>query len=125
MQNDATMFDGGNPLYSDEQLDIMKNHEDLEMFPDNNWNDLVLKNFAGQHRHNLSLTGGDKKTSYFVSVGFLNQEGLLKANSDELQRYNLRSNVTSVITSYSIHYTKLYDQASSMLKLVDNSGKPP
>ena len=93
--NDAARFDGIDPFFSDEQLNIIKNHTNLEEYPDNNWNDIVLNDFAGQHRHNISLTGGDKKTNYFVSLGYLDQGSILKGNSVNLNRYNVRSNINS------------------------------
>ncbi len=47
---------------------------------------------AVTHNHNLSLSGGTKKFSYFGSLGYQNQEGIIQ-NSD-LQSYSGRLNVS-------------------------------
>jgi TonB-linked SusC/RagA family outer membrane protein len=41
--------------------------------------------------NNISLSGGDQKSSYFLSAGRLKQSGIIKQNSD-YERYNLRFN---------------------------------
>jgi len=95
IQNQAAKYDGIAPYYSEEQLDIIKNHKDLNAYPDNNWHDLLLKNYAPSQRHNLSVSGGNKRTDYFVSLGYFDQGGILKSNTVDLTRFNIRSNVTT------------------------------
>jgi TonB-linked SusC/RagA family outer membrane protein len=45
--------------------------------------------------HNLSVSSGSDKSSYFFSVGYLNQEGILKYQY--LKRYSVRANTQFVI----------------------------
>lgn len=47
---------------------------------------------AYTQNHNLSMSGGANKLSYFASFGFQDQEGIIKNN--DLKRYNGRINVT-------------------------------
>lgn len=56
-----------------------------------NWNKVVYRKPAYTNQLSASLTGGGEKSSYSMSVGYVNQEGLLKA--DELERYNARVNL--------------------------------
>ncbi len=97
MQNDATFYEGQGlyATYSEEQLGIIKNHKDLDLYPDNNWQDLGLKDFSQQKRHNLSLVGGDKRTNYFVSLGYVDQGGMLVTDNVNYDRFNVRSNMTT------------------------------
>lgn len=92
VQNVANKYDGTAPTYTDAQLEIIKNHSDLDTYPDNNWLDLTLKTFAPQSKHNLSLTGGDKKTNYFISLGYIDEGSILKEDVVNYNRYNIRSN---------------------------------
>ena len=94
-QNDANNYDGTPPTYTAAQLEEIKNHTNWDVFPDNNWQDLTLKKFALQQVHNLSLSGGDQKTNYFLSVGTVDQGSILKSDAVNYNRLNLRSNVTS------------------------------
>ncbi|WP_052342975.1 SusC/RagA family TonB-linked outer membrane protein [Saccharicrinis fermentans] len=95
LQNVANVYDGTPLTYTDEQLETIRSHSDLDTYPDNNWPDLTLKNFAPQQRHNLSLTGGDKQTKYFVSLGYVDQGGILKQDVVNYDRFNIRSNVNT------------------------------
>jgi TonB-linked SusC/RagA family outer membrane protein len=55
-----------------------------------NWFDLILQNSL-TNNHEISLSGGDSKTSFAVSVGFMDENGLLR--NDDLKRYNGRINL--------------------------------
>ena len=44
-----------------------------------------------KHNHNLSVSGGTQKTKYFLSGGFMKQNGFIKGHN--LQRGNFRSNI--------------------------------
>ncbi len=46
LQNDAALYDGDAVVFDDATLDIIKNHTDLDAYPDNNWPELALKDFA-------------------------------------------------------------------------------
>jgi TonB-linked SusC/RagA family outer membrane protein len=59
-----------------------------------------LKDWTPQQRHNLSLTGSSAKTGYNVNVGYLNQSGVLKANPDKFERFNVDLGVNSSVTSW-------------------------
>lgn len=49
--------------------------------------DLILHNSVSQN-HEVSLSGGDAKTAFNISLGFMDENGLLK--NDNLKRYNGR-----------------------------------
>jgi TonB-linked SusC/RagA family outer membrane protein len=56
-----------------------------------NWYDVVFRT-GFQHNHTVSINGGTDKTSYFFSVGFSDQEGMLRAN--DFQRTTARMNIS-------------------------------
>jgi TonB-dependent starch-binding outer membrane protein SusC len=53
------------------------------------WYDVILRK-AFQQNHNLSLSGGSEKVNYFLSAGFLSEDGILVNN--KYNRFTLRSN---------------------------------
>src|SRR5882757_4861561 len=61
------------------------------------WYDAVFRKSAMQQQHNLTATGGSDNTTYLLSAGYTDQNGLLKSNDLGYKRYNVRSNVTSKI----------------------------
>ncbi|UZR99487.1 SusC/RagA family TonB-linked outer membrane protein [Chondrinema litorale] len=60
------------------------------------WQDLLLRDNAPVQNHNLSLSGGNEKTSYYAALNYFNQEGVVISSSFE--RYGARMNVDSKIT---------------------------
>ena len=62
------------------------------------WLDAVKRNSAFRHEHQFNVNGGTEKTKYMMSLGYLNEEGLLKTTA--FQRYNARVNVDSKITDW-------------------------
>lgn len=58
------------------------------------------RKWTPQQNHNLSVTGGNDKTTYNISLGYLKQEGVMKFNADEYDRYTLNSNITTNIRDW-------------------------
>lgn len=86
---------GKNYVYSSGVLDTIKNHLDPFAYPNNNLYALTLRQFAPQYRHDISLQGGAKHVTYYLSLGYFNQGSIFKTNADWLHRLNYRANVTS------------------------------
>lgn len=57
---------------------------------DTDWQDVIFRQGFAQN-HNLSLSGGGQKATFFLSLGFNDQKGALVAN--DLKRYSFRSNL--------------------------------
>ncbi len=77
-----------------EQIDIL-----LEEHPyDTKWYEVYYKENAPTSQTNVSITGGNERTSYFISGGYYAQEGL--AARSDYSRYTLRSNVNSTVTDW-------------------------
>lgn len=52
--------------------------------PDNNFVETFTKP-GSQQRYNVSITGGNKVVRYFVSAGYLNQQGMFEADINKLR----------------------------------------
>ena len=64
---------------------------------DTDWQDWVLRT-AFQHSHTLSASGGTEKTQYYFSVGYTNQEGIIRSNS--MERYNIKANLDQKVNKW-------------------------
>ncbi|WP_282456227.1 TonB-dependent receptor plug domain-containing protein [Chitinophaga sedimenti] len=60
-------------------------------------NELFIRDWTPQQNHNLNFAGGNDKTAYSLSLGYLGQEGLMKVQTDKFQRTNVNLNVTSSV----------------------------
>lgn len=65
--------------------------------PDTNWNDYIFRT-GFQHNHSLSASGGTDKSQYYVSFGFTEQEGIVRAN--DLNRLSLKADLTQQATKW-------------------------
>lgn len=61
------------------------------------WQDMVFR-VASQQNHQLSFSGGSDKTSYYTSLGFLDQRGIVENSG--MTRYTLRSNIDHKISNW-------------------------
>lgn len=62
--------------------------------------DLHYKDYSFKHNHNLSFSGGGKKSQYYVSGGYYNEEGILRYADMDYTRYTLNANLTSELTKW-------------------------
>lgn len=60
------------------------------------WLDLILQNGLTKN-YELSLSGGNEKTTFNLSLGSMFEEGLMK--DDKMDRYNVRANVDHKISN--------------------------
>ncbi|MDR1813267.1 MAG: TonB-dependent receptor [Tannerella sp.] len=73
-------------------------------YPNTNWLDFCLKNWAPQHQHNISIAGGTDAVRYYTFFSYLDQGGIWKVAEGHKEntyydRFNVRSNLDISITS--------------------------
>ena len=64
------------------------------------WFKVDYKDWVPKSVHNLSLSGGDKKTQFYISGSNFNQEGLLRYGNDNFTRNNLNARINTNIYSW-------------------------
>ena len=62
--------------------------------------DMFTKKWTPQQNHDFSISGGGRNTTYNIGLGYLNQSGVMKINTDEYERYNVTSNTTTTIKDW-------------------------
>jgi len=90
----------GAPNTSLADYNLYTNHITLAAQNGNNWFNDIFKP-APIMEHNISLSGGSGKSSYFMSFNYMDQEGTLIQTS--LKRYSLRFNSTFSFADDHIH----------------------
>ncbi len=101
LTNEALMNDGLNPKYTQEQINAFRYGTNKFLYPDVDWYEESLKDYALMQQYNLSIVGGTDKAKYFVAVNVMDQGGLFKYgdyNKDystqiKYTKYNFRSNL--------------------------------
>ena len=64
------------------------------------WLDVLFNDAAFMQQHNASVRGGSEKTSYYASVGYKGQNGLLAYGTDNFKRINMSFNFTTQLTKW-------------------------
>ncbi|MEG3658440.1 TonB-dependent receptor [Arenibacter palladensis] len=121
--NQASENAGGSPYYSDTRLEwIAQNLANPGSAPEveetanglawdlgvdglnasaaTDWESLLIKETSSRIKHNLSFSGGTDKTSYYVSGGYYDEEGLLKVGQDYFTRYNIDAKISTKATPW-------------------------
>lgn len=90
----------GAPNTSPADYNLYNNHITLAAQNGNNWFNDIFKPALIQN-HNLSVSGGSGKSSYFMSFNYLDQQGTLIETS--LKRYSVRINTNFSLADDHIH----------------------
>ena len=65
------------------------NIDGLLYYCDNeNYYDTVLRNASPRQKHTLSVSRGTEKTNFYLSAGYMNENGLIKLNPDDYKHRN-------------------------------------
>lgn len=62
--------------------------------------DMFMRDWTPQQKHDVSVAGGSDKTTYRLGVGYLGQNGVLKVNPDEFNRYSVDLSVNTAVTDW-------------------------
>ncbi len=96
-----TWLQSGKPAatvpYTQEQIQKYYQGND-PLYPNTNWYDVLVRNWAPQQQHNLSVRGGSDRIKYYGFLGYLDQESMWKKSGGDYSRYNLQSNIDAKIT---------------------------
>ncbi len=89
LRNEADINDGLTQYFTREQLEYEKTALSTD------WCNEILKKFSTQQQHFISVSGGNEKTSYFTSLGYVGESGLLKSGDMDYNKFTLRANLTA------------------------------
>ncbi len=71
----------------------------------NDWFDVMYRDQAFAHEHNLSLNGGTEKTTYYLSGNLMKQQGLMSFNTDHYDRYSVAAKINSKVSDiFNVNY---------------------
>lgn len=99
MYNQALARNGLPAAYPQSAIDQYANATDREQYPNTDWVDIMF-NPAYVSNHYLGVSGGNERTTYKASLGYLNQPGVMKGFTYDKYtlQFNLDSDVTDFIT---------------------------
>lgn len=84
----------GVPVFSEEEMAPYLSGEKVGT----DWYGSSIRKFSPQTQHNVSISGGNSKTSYFVNMGYQYQEGIFSTGDLRYDRYNLRTKLKTQLS---------------------------
>ena len=103
LSREATENDGGISIYTDDYIAHYRenNFLDPDAYPITEWQSRLLNGNGLVHNHNLVLTTSTDKVRMMTSLGYLDQNGIIR-NTD-YSRWNLRNNM-NVELRHNVHF---------------------
>ncbi|WP_242916714.1 SusC/RagA family TonB-linked outer membrane protein [Pontibacter liquoris] len=90
LRNEASVAAGGPIKYEDPR----------SLGQGTNWQDLVFDDDARIQNHEISLSGGNDRSTFYTSFGYLDQEGIVTPEISNYKRYNIRLNATHKLAKW-------------------------
>ena len=116
LENEMRINSKQGAKFSDEYIQHYINGE--EGYVDTDWYDVVMKDYAFNMTHNVSVRGGNQQTQYYLSGNYTEDNSILTMDNMNNDRLSFNGNVTSKITNEltamfqtSIMYSKLEGMA--------------
>lgn len=123
---------GFQKLFTDEDIRIYKEGTgDPLLYPNTNWFTAVTAPSWLRTQHNLNVSGGSKAVKYFVSVGYLWEDGGFKnfktpsgyKTNPSYTRYNFRSNLDFNLTRSTVLGLRIGGRLEKRYSFQANSGQ--
>jgi len=87
------------------------------IYPNNNWYEMLFKDFSMNQNVNANIRGGSNKIDYFLNVSVHNEGGMLRntkmsnyTTSENMQKYTFQSNISASVTKTTKAALKLTTQ---------------
>lgn len=95
MYDEARVNEGKTAVYTDAQIQKFKDGSDPFNYPNTDWLKLFYRGNGFQQNHYVGVNGGSDKTTYAISLGYFDENGITpKTNT---QRYTGRLNLNSQV----------------------------
>ena len=109
LYNEASMARGGQPYYSQEDIDYTASGMFPYAYPDVDWMDVMFKKLNVNQRANVNIQGGGNRATYYMSIQFNHDTGIVDAPTDYI--FNNRIQNYDYIFQNNISY-KLSDSTT-------------
>jgi TonB-linked SusC/RagA family outer membrane protein len=109
--NEALEVRGETPRYGREEMYIIQDHLDPDLYPDVNWQDEILNRNSIKNNYFISGRGGGEIARYYLSIGGSNESAAYKVDKESpyasnvgYNTYNYRMNLDINLTKTTVAY---------------------
>lgn len=90
LRNEASVANGDGIVYADPE----------SLGKGTDWQSQIFNNSAQRQNHEISVSGGNEKSTFYTSFGYLQQEGIVASDISRYQRFNVRLNSIHKLTPW-------------------------
>ena len=91
---------GKTRTYTDKDIELYASGADPWGHPNTNWYNDLIKDWTTTYRHNITIDGGAKGMTYYVSFGLKGDQAFYKQSSTSYKQYNLRAKIEMPINDW-------------------------
>jgi TonB-linked SusC/RagA family outer membrane protein len=106
LANEARVVRGDDPLYTDEEMNLIRYHLDQDLYPDVDWQKEIMKRTGFQQTYYLSAQGGGDIARYFISLGLSNEGAAYKMDPNSPYNADIGYNTYNYRANLDINLTK-------------------
>lgn len=84
--------------YTEEEIGWFRDGSKPDLYPNTNWNDLILDKNVVTTQHSLNVSGGSEKIRYYAGLGYVYKDNMIPGQ--DMNRYNLNLNLNADVTDW-------------------------
>ena len=84
--------------YTEEEIGWFRDSSKPDLYPNTDWNDLILDKNVVTTQHSLNVNGGSEKIRYYAGLGYVYRDKMIPGQ--DMNRYNLNINLNADVTSW-------------------------
>ena len=106
--NEATLTRNptGMRPYSIKKIENTRMGADPLIYPNNDWKEIMLRDFTTNHRVNLNASGGAEIARYYISASYKVDNGVLKTHSANDFNTNIKNSSIEIRSNVDLNLTK-------------------
>ena len=122
--NEALLNDGKNPFYSYDDFIKFRDHSSPYTHPSVNWCDELMNKNSTTQSYNLNATGGNKYAQYFISVGYVGENGLFKNPGGDAHDTNMTFDRYMISSKVNINITDDLIAKVTLMGRIEEGNQP-
>ncbi|MDR2816084.1 MAG: TonB-dependent receptor plug domain-containing protein [Proteiniphilum sp.] len=122
--NEALQNDGKTAAYTAADFNAYRNHTSPATHPDVNWYDQILKKQSAIQQYTLSASGGGEVAQYFISLGYMSQDGLFRTSSDNPYNTNQSYSRYLITSKVNVNVTEDFRVGLSLIGRIEDGNQP-
>ncbi len=83
------------PRWTPDELEKFKTGSDPWNYPNTDWQGIMMRDFAPETRHTITMRGGSEINKFYVSFQAYDQQSIYTEDTNTLERYNIRMSETA------------------------------